>query len=258
MVRFTTRTMIACLGLLGAFTPAMAEPDNELKARGVNPADNDTRVDVIQKYNWLEGRAGIFTSTLKYDQRVTPEIGINLELPVLAHFHMPGVRGVPGSSINQTGIGDVYFRVRYIQGFGRFSLGGAVETVQPAATHVTLGAGAYQLNATVLAVYAWSPTLISAVVGKAAQSVDQLRGRAPIQENTARVIQAFVFPEGRYLTLDVKYNFETINQRDRWWETVAELGMMLDARTAGSISYGQRFGDRRDRGALSLIFKRFF
>lgn len=250
--------MVACAMAMAA-TPALAQqPDQEVQARGVNPADNDTRLDVILKYNWLTNKAGLFTTTLKYDQRVTPEIGVNVEMPVLGVFRAPALPGLPGSGLNDTGVGDVFTRLRYVHSFGQLSLGGAVEAVFPTASERTLGQGAYQFNIAGLAVYAWSPSIITAFVGKAVQSVHEQSGRTDIQENTARVIQAFILPQARFVTLDVKYNWETINRRDVWWETQAEIGQMLDASTSVSVAVSRKFGDRRDLGTLSLTAKRFF
>ena len=250
--------MAACAMAIAA-TPAFAQQsDQEVQARGVNPADNDTRLDVILKYNWLTNKAGLFTTTLKYDQRVTPEIGFNVEMPVLGVFRAPALPGLPGSGINDAGVGDVFARLRYIHPFGQLSVGGAIEAVLPTASERTLGQGAYQFNIAGLAVYAWSPRVITALVGKAVQSVREQTGRAEIQENTARVIQAFILPQARFVTLDVKYNWETINRRDVWWETQVEVGQMLDARTSVSVALSRKFGDRRDLGTVSLTAKRFF
>jgi hypothetical protein len=234
----------------------------ELKARGVNPAENDTRVDVIFKHNWLNNRASIFTSTLKFDYRISPETGFNIEMPVLGHFRSaspaPGIRG-----LNDTGVGDVFARLRYITpigvtALGATSIGGAVEAIFPTASEPTIGGGTYQLNATALLVQAWSPTVITAFVAKAAQSVEERHGRPRVQENTARIVQAFILPRGMFVTLDGKYNWETINRRDVWWEGQVELGMMLDARTAASVALSRKWGDRADKGAVALTFKRFF
>jgi hypothetical protein len=49
-----------------------------------------------------------------------------------------------------------------------------------------------------------------------------------------------------------------VNRRDVWWEGQAEFGMMLDARTAASVAVSRKWGDRADRGAVALTFKRFF
>lgn len=253
------RIILAGGALVFGFSEAWSE---ELKARGVNPAENDTRVDVIFKNNWLSNRASIFTTTLKFDYRITPEIGFNIEFPVLGHFRSASpAPSVPG--FNDTGVGDVFARFRYITpigvtAFGATSIGAALEGVFPTASERTLGSGTYQLNATGLLVQAWSPTLITAVVAKAAQSVNELHGRPQVQENTARIVQAFILPRGLFVTVDGKYNWETINRRDVWWEGQVELGMMLDAKTAASVSLARKWGDREDRGAVTLAFKRFF
>lgn len=250
----------AILALVLQASAAAAQED--VKARGVNPADNDTRADVILKYNWLTNKSGIFTTTLKFDYRVTNEIGVNVEFPVVGHFHMaspaPGVGG-----LNDTGVGDVFARMRYIAGigtsrFGHTSVGGALETVLPTASEKTLGSGTYQLNAVGLVVQAWSPTLITAFIGKTHHSIHEFNGRKAVQEHTARVVQAFILPKGMFVTLDGKYNWETINRRDRWIEAQIEFGMMLDARTAASLALARKWGDREDRGAISATVKRFF
>lgn len=239
-----------------------AHAEEEVKARGVNPADNDTRADIILKYNWLTNRSGIFTTTLKFDYRITKEAGFNIEFPVLGNFQLRSpAAGVPG--INDTGVGDVFMRLRYIAGIGtsslgHTSLGAAVEAVLPTASEKTLGSGTYQLNATGLAVQAWSPTLITAFIGKSTHSVHEFNGRRAIQEHTARIVQAFILPRGMFVTVDGKYNWETINRRDRWLESQIEFGMMLDARTAASVAFGRKWGDREDRGSVATTFKRFF
>ncbi len=249
------------LWLIAVTTGAFAQ-QGDVKARGVNPADNDTRADVILKYNWLTNRSGIFTTTLKFDYRITKEAGFNIEFPVIGHFHMrTPAAGVPG--INDTGVGDVFARLRYIAGIGtsslgHTSLGGAVEVVLPVASERTLGSGTYQLNGSALAVQAWSPTLITAFIGKTVHSVHEFSGRRAVQEHTLRVVQAFILPRGMFVTLDGKYNWETINRRDVWWESQIEFGMMLDARTAASIAFGRKWGDREDRGSVATTFKRFF
>jgi hypothetical protein len=245
--------LIVTLGLFGA--GAAQAQQGDLKARGVNPAENDTRADAIFKYNWLQGGAGIFTTTLKFDYRISQEVGFNVELPVLGHFSSP--------AFDDTGIGDLFLRLRYITAlgtsqFGATSGGVAVEAVLPTATERTLGSGTTQLNASALIVQAWSPTLITAFIAKAAQSIDERSGRTAIQENTLRVVQAFVLPRGMFATLDAKYNFETINAKDVWYEGGLEFGMMFDARTAGSVGVSKKWGDREDRGAVTVGVKRFF
>lgn len=244
------RRALPAIAILTLATPTLA--DDEVKARGVNPADNDTRLDVVIKNNWLRGSAGLFSTTLKYDQRLTPAFGLNIEMPVFGAFNSP----IAGTDVR--GVGDVFARLRYIHPIGRLSVGGALEAVFPTATAPALGLQAYQLNVAGLAVYAWSDTVITAVVGKAVQSIGETDRGLRFQENTARLIQAFILPEARFVTFDVKYNWSTMNLREVWWETQVEVGTMLDARTSASIALARRFGDRLDNGALSLTMKRFF
>ena len=252
------RSAIAfCLSLMW-LTPTVAE---DIKARGVNPAENDTRLDLIFKYNKLKNNIGIFTKTVKFDYRISQEMGLNVEMPVLGNFRSSATGISP--AITDTGVGDLFVRLRYIvplgvTAFGSTSFGVAAEGVFPTACQKTLGSGVYQLNGSALVVQAWSPTVITALVGKAAQSVDELNGRTRLQENTLRIVQAFVLPRGMFVTLDGKYNWETVNRRDVWWEGAVEFGMMLDARTAASVSVGRKWGDRQDRGSVTLGVKRFF
>jgi hypothetical protein len=252
---------LVLLGLISGCLFSGAVIAEEIKARGVNPAENDTRFDLIFKYNRLPNKTGIFTTTAKFDYRISPEVGLNIEMPVLGNFRSPASGSA--RAINDTGVGDLFVRLRYIvplgvSALGATSFGIAAEGVFPTASHKTLGSGTYQLNASALAVQAWSPTLITAFVAKAAQSIDELDGRKTIQENTLRVVQAFVLPRGMFVTLDGKYNWETVNKRDIWWEGAVEVGMMLDARTAASLSVGRKWGDREDRGSVTLGMKRFF
>jgi hypothetical protein len=100
-----------------------------------------------------------------------------------------------------------------------------VEGVSPTASEKTLGSGTYQVNATALLVQAWSPTLITAFVARATQSVHEFNQRKSVQENSVRVVQAFILPRGFFFTLDGRYNWETINKRDCWWDAQA-TGML--------------------------------
>ncbi|WP_456713433.1 hypothetical protein [Bradyrhizobium sp. USDA 4353] len=262
------------MALAALFTPLAASAD-EPKVRGVNPADIDTRVDVIGKYNWLTNGAAVYTTTLKYDYRVSETIGFNVEFPVLNNFRAPGGASpaiyfpeAPDSSpilarpsaggVNDWGVGDVFTRIRYIKSFGQLSLGGALETVLPAASTATLGAGKVQLSPAALAVYAWSPALISAVVVKSTNSVAGQPNRPNIQLLSLRGIQAFVFPNRMFVTLDVQRYWETINSRDQWWETAVELGYQVNPTFVTSMRFSRKYGDRPDRGAIELAVKKFF
>lgn len=256
--RFAARALSGAVLLSLAAAGLARAQDGQTGARGVNPADIDTRFDTILKYNWLKGRGGIFTTTLKFDYKISQEFGFNLETPIFGALHMPARPGIAGSAVDDAGIGDVFARLRYVKQLGRVSVGGAVETVLPTASEKTLGSGAYQLNLAALAVYAWSPSLITAVVAKSSQSIHEFNARAKVQENSLRALQAFILPQGRFVTFDLKYNWETVNRRDRWWEAQVEAGMMVNAQSSVSIAFSRKFGDRADRGAVAATMKRFF
>lgn len=263
----------AVIAILLAATPTLAD---EPQVRGVNPADIDTRLDVIGKYNWLNNGASVFTTTLKYDYRINDQLGVNFEFPLLGNFRAPGVsapknyfpenpdgvapilESAGSGGLNRWGVGDLYSRIRYIQPFGRVSLGGALEAVWPAASDATLGTGKYQLNPAALGVYAWSPSLISAVVVKSTNSIGGNSSRPDISFVTLRGVQAFVFPNRMFATLDVQHSWETINARDRWWETAAELGRQFSPTFVGSLRISRRYGDRSDKGAIEFALKHFF
>ncbi len=87
------RTFVVIVMAAGACVAAERGLAEDIKARGVNPADNDTRADLILKYNRLPGDRGIFTTTAKFDYRITSEIGLNIEFPILGHFHAPAMPG---------------------------------------------------------------------------------------------------------------------------------------------------------------------
>lgn len=232
------------------WSPSDTPEQREEEVKGVNPADLDTRFDVIGKYAWLPGGARLFSTTLKYDYKVNGNVGVNFEMPVLGNFQ--------GYGINQWGNGDLFARARYVQQFGRWSLGGAVETVLPVASQSFFGEDRFQLNFGLLAVYTWSPALITAVAAKAHQSVGGFGGGPAIQYNYLRAIQAFVFPNRTFVTLDARYNWETINTQDRWYEASIEYGLMIDPLTSASVQYSRMFGDIWNRGAVQLTVKRFF
>lgn len=238
-------TLIVGNVLTGLLSPAQAQ-----QVRGVNPADIDTRFDVIGKYNWLPGDAHVFTTTLKYDYRVNAKVGLNFELPVLGHFSSP--------AINEWSAGDVFARVRYIDRAGRWSYGGAIEAVLPTAGEEVLGTGKYQFNPAVLAVYAWSPSLITAGVVKSLNSIGGDDDRADIRVVELRGIQAFMFPNKMFLTLDLKHSIELINAEDRWWDGAGEVGYQFSPTLVASVRASRKWGDREDRGAIEVTVKNFF
>lgn len=285
MLQWSVKGMCRGRGLAGAVdlcvlsaalvttAPALAQQRETEAVRGVNPADIDTRVDVIGRINQLPGGGSMFVTTLKFDYRLTDRMGVNVEFPALNAYHMPasqtssltiGPGGAPAVKIdskpemNRWGAGDVFVRVRHIEPFGRLSLGAALESGIPTASHSVLGTGKYTLNPTVLGVYAWSPQIISAMVFKSTNSVGGDGDRPTIRYLTVRAIQSFVFPNRMYVTLDVQRNWEIANKRDRWWDTSVEVGYQFSPSLVGSVRVGRKYGSRPDRGAAELAVKNFF
>lgn len=246
------RAVVSALGLLTVADHAGAQ-----QVRGVNPADIDTRFDIIGKYNWLPGGSFIYTATLKYDYRATDKIGLNFELPVHANYHFSGVPGVI-ASFDDRGIGDTFARVRFIERIGPWSLGGAAEVVLPTATEQTVGSGKYQLNPALLAVFAWSPSLITAGVVKSYNSIGGDDDRADIRNIEVRAIQAFMFPNKMFVTLDVKHTWDLTSSQTAWFEGATETGYQFSPTLVGSLRVSRKWGDIEDRGAVEVAIKNFF
>lgn len=255
-MRFAAREVLMVATVLAA----SASSTSAQQVRGVNPADIDTRFDVITRYNRLPNDANVFVTTLKYDYRVSDKVGVNFELPVLGHFRSPSMTIGPSTvpSADDWGIGDIFARVRYIDRAGQWSYGGALEVALPTASHDSLGSGKFQLNPALLAVYAWSPTLITAGVVKSVNSIGGDGDRADIRNIELRGIQAFVFPNKMFLTLDLKHTWELINTEDRWWDGAAEVGYQFSPTLVGSVRASRKWGDRDDRGAVEVTVKNFF
>jgi hypothetical protein len=110
---------ISVLAALGLAPRALAE-----EAKGVNPADNLTKFELLPKLTVIDAGSGVSSSTftLKYDRAIQGIYGVNLELP-LARFESPGD--------SHNGVGDLNVRVRAQKKLGRFVLIGGLETVGP-------------------------------------------------------------------------------------------------------------------------------
>lgn len=76
------------------------------QARGVNPADIDSRFDVIVKQVNLDPDGSARSLTFKYDHKLGSEWGLNFELPAYSRLAVPG--------LTRTGNGDLFARARWI------------------------------------------------------------------------------------------------------------------------------------------------
>jgi hypothetical protein len=238
-----SRTALAVV-LLAAGAGAAAQ-----QARGVNPAEIDSRFDVIVKSVELEPSGRTQSLTLKYDYKLNQTWGLNFELPVYTKLQQPG--------FERRGNGDLFARARWIVPAGAWTYGASFETVLPVASKDELGTGRYQLNVGALAVRAFSPSFILAGVVKQTTSVGGDSARASFSNTDVRLVPVFVLPNGWALTGELRQTWE--HKTDQSWQRAeVTLNKQIDAHWAGSLSVGRDTGDRKDGGAVSLAVKYFF
>ena len=79
------RTLLLLLSGLCLFSLSHAQ-----QVRGVNPADIDSRFDVIAKSIQLDGGGSSNSLTFKYDYKLNNYWGLNFELPTYTRLSSPG------------------------------------------------------------------------------------------------------------------------------------------------------------------------
>lgn len=246
--RFTT--LLAALTAL-CTTGAGAQQQTDVK--GVNPAENISRLEVAPKFDRKVGRVSVPSLAFKYDQALGPNFAFNLEMPLV------GYRG-PGRE--EAGLGDVQFRMRYIRPFTSSVFGGGgVEFVTPTATADVLGRGKWQVNPTLVGVYAWSRQVFTAGVYKQFISVDGQADRRQINESNIRLLHAYSAPAGWWLLGDLKLEYDHVETRGHNRRTLVpeiETGMMLGPATSMSLRVGTTLIDRTTDFAVSGSLKWFF
>jgi hypothetical protein len=219
------------------------------ESRGVNPADIDSRFDVIVKRIRLESSGDTTSMTFKYDYKLNTQWGLNFELPVYTKLSLPG--------FSRSGNGDFFARARWIVPAGAWTYGASFETVLPVASKDELGTGRYQLNAGGLAVRAFSRSFLAAAVVKQTTSMGGDSARDKFSNTELRVVPVFILPDGWAVTGEVRQTWE--HRSGLGWQRVeATLNKQLDLHWAGSLSLSRDFGDRKDRGAISAAVKYFF
>lgn len=243
----TLQTM-AALPLTLALCAAL--PAQAQQSRGVNPAEIDSRFDVIVKHVGLEPDGKSQSLTLKYDYKLNQQWGLNFELPVYTRISQPG--------FSSSGSGDLFARARWIVPNGAWTYGAAMETVLPIASRDNLGTGRYQLNASVLAVRAFSPSFLLAAAIKQTTSVGGDSDRAKFSNTDARLVPVFILPQGWAITGELRQTWEHRGAQANWQRAEVSLNKQFDQNWAGSLSAGRDFGDRKDRGAISAAVKYFF
>ena len=165
------------------------------EARGVNPADNLTKIELLPKLTVIDDGAGVSvaTLTLKYDRAIRGRFGVNVELP-LARFEAP-----VGS---RNGIGDMNVRGRAQWKKGRAVFIGGAEIVLPTASADALGLGKVQLNPVAVGVYAFSRSVFAAGIAKHFFSIAGDDERAPVRQGQYRALVAYSSPKGWWLLGD--------------------------------------------------------
>lgn len=211
-------------------------------APGVNPKDLVTKLDLIFKRDVFDGGVAIHSWTLKYDRPLSASLGVAIELPY-AEFRQAG-RMVGGMAESK-------FKLRHVATQGRISWVAGGEVVVPTETDPLLGSGTWQVNPSVGAVHALSPTVFTFAGVQRFQSVDHDRGRDPVRQNQLRLLAARVSPAGWWLLGDTKLTRDLIADADLL-DVEVEVGRMLSRSTALSLRAGTSGADStRDFGVVA-------
>lgn len=236
---------------LAAVVPALALCGGAAAqdARGVNPADIDSRLDVVFKQVRLEPLGRLDVLTVKYDYKVNERLGLSAELPVVARLSGPGLR--------TTGNGDLFGRGRWIVPAGSWTVGAAVETVLPAASDDALGLGKVQVNFGAIAVKPLSRQVLMAGLVKHSSGFAGERERPDFSNTEVRLIPVLLLSDGWAVSGELRHTTE--HRSGLHWQRVeASLNKQFDPTWAGSLSYARDSGDRPDRGTLTAAVKYFF
>ncbi|MCU0252007.1 MAG: hypothetical protein MUE61_17555 [Vicinamibacterales bacterium] len=210
---------------------APAQTHQSGEARGVNPADNITKVEVLPKLTVTDDAGGIsvVTTTLKFDRAIQGKFGINLEVP-LSRFESPF-----GSS---NGLSDMNLRGRAQFRFGRWTSIVGVEGVLPTATSDMLGTGKWQLNPTVALVYPLSKQVFVAVVGKQLLSVAGDSNRDDIRQGYYRALTAYSSPKGWWILADPQLYVDYARAGRTDMSIEGEVGKMVGPMTGAWVRAG--------------------
>lgn len=237
------KALVACLSLA-----AMAGVSAQ-EIRGVNPADIDSRVDLIYKRINLHPSGATDVWTAKYDQKLNNQWGLNFEFPFSSQLSVPGA--------SASGNGDLFARARWIVPVGAMTYGLSFETVLPVASDDVLGTGRYQLNFAALAVKPWSRSFLTAVAIKQTTSLGGDGHRDEFSNTDIRFVPVVILSDGWAVTGEIRQTWEHRSNLS-WQRAEATLNKQITAQWAGSVSYGRDFGDKKDDGAISVAVKYFF
>ena len=234
---FTILTVI--LTASGAFAA-----DSTDAARGVNPADNLTKIELLPQLRAF-GDSSITSLTLKYDHAIKRVFGINAELPLVRYS---------GRGTSDNGIGDLTLRGRAQHTWGRHTLIGAAEFLLPTATEDTLGVQQYTFDPILGYVYSFGHNIFGALVAKQFISLHNTDPAISpdINQGQYRMLLGYASNKGWWVLADpqVWVNFETGRQE---FLAELELGTMLNKTTGVWIRAGHRLGGNWRRNDWTVL-----
>lgn len=236
------KTIITFTILLFALPYVAHAKDNA--ARGVNPADNLTKIELLPQLRAF-GDSSMTSLTLKYDKAIRKVFGINAELPLLRYS---------GYGASDNGIGDLTVRARAQHTWGRHTVIGAGEFILPTATENTLGAQQYTFDPVLGYVYSFGHNIFGALVAKQYISLHNTEPSfsPDINQGQYRLLLGYASQQGWWILADpqIWINFETGHQ-----EILAEfeLGTMLNQTTGVWVRAGHRLGGNWHRNDWTVL-----
>ncbi|MDN3988681.1 hypothetical protein [Zwartia vadi] len=235
-----------------------------VQSRGVNPAEIDTRIDLINDFVRLNGGGNSNTTTVKFDKKLNDQTGVNFEMPFAININSPG--------FNTSGNGDLFSRFRYMVPLGGWTIGASAEVVLPLASSDALGKGRYLLGVGALAVKPWSNRFITAFVAKTSNSIggyntslnqqtNVTSASSDLQNYTVREIRfmpIFILDNGWALVGEARQSWGQLPDRAQWTFFKVDLNKQFTANWAATIGINKTFGDLQDMGGVSASVKYFF
>lgn len=233
-------------------TPSPEPATADTVAKGVNPADNITKVEILPRFQVIDDGVSILSTTIKYDRSLNAKWAMNVEAPIL-RFHSP-----LGSD---TGVGDVAVRVKYqTQAADRITIVAGAEAIIPTATADSLGSGKLQLNPSVAAVYQISPNIFAAGAVKQIFSVAGKSRRPDLIQGQYRLLTGYISKKGWWVLADPQLWADFKNGNRVEFAPEFEVGRMVGPttgiwfRSGGHVAGGWNRQDWNIGGGIRFIF----
>lgn len=248
-----------CFALLTANSFAQG-----VQSRGVNPADIDTRIDLINDFIRLNGGGSSNTTTVKIDKKLSNQAGLNFEMPLAININSP--------TFSTSGNGDLFSRFRYMVPIAGWTFGASAEVVLPVASSEALGKGRYLMGVGALAVKPWSNKFLTAFVAKTSHSIGGYNTSLNQQTNVTsassdltnytvsevRFMPIFILDGGYAVVGEVRQSWGQIPDRAQWTYVKVDLNKQFNVNWAATIGINKTYGDLKDYGGISASIKYFF